>query len=394
MSAQDAARLDYLAETELLLWPRPEASVHAQRSTTRTVLPSMSKPRVLAPTSPNRAASSAVLRYSAQQGWVGRSAGVALAVGVRLGAHRHAMTPRTESVVGTDSIDDHLSEVLGEPVLTSLALSPDRANRKPVLQVFDARGHTLAFAKVGVTELSARLVLNEAHALVELTAAGLEHVQVPTLLDCRPWHSMPVMVMSALPALSLGTTKEDLLVRAMLEVSRVGVPHPVGLTSYIDGLEAEAVKAAPQAAAEVAHWRRLRDEIIGIPGLGDISAGAWHGDWTTWNCLSRSGQLSVWDWERFARPVPTGFDRLHYFLNRAVGRTRAGFPQAAPMTIERAPELLEPWGVGADEARIVGLLYVLDLAMRYIADDQRASGRGGAVERWAFPTLTAALAAS
>ena len=32
--------------------------------------------------------------------------------------------------------------------------------------------------------------------------------------------------------------------------------------------------------------------------------------------------------------------------------------------------------------------------MRYIADDQRASGRGGAVERWAFPTLTAALAAS
>ena len=113
----------------------------------------------------------------------------------------------------------------------------------------------------------------------------------------------------------------------MLEVSHVGTTPAEGVASYLDGLEAEAVKAAPLAAAEVANWRRLRDEVVSIPGVHDLAVGAWHGDWTSWNCLSRSGQLSVWDWERFAHSVPAGFDRLHYFLNRAVGRTRQGFPR-------------------------------------------------------------------
>ena len=52
------------------------------------------------------------------------------------------------------SLRSHLGDVFGEPVDLSLGLGTARANRKPVLQVFDARGRSLAFVKIGVTPVT------------------------------------------------------------------------------------------------------------------------------------------------------------------------------------------------------------------------------------------------
>ena len=135
----------------------------------------------------------------------------------------------------------------------------------------------------------------------------------------------------------------------------------------------------------------MLDAAVEARDVEEISFGAWHGDWARWNFVARGHRLAVWDWERYDRPVPVGYDLLHYFLQDNVGPRRDRFATGAPLLVERAPELLAGWPLTARAARTTALLYVLDLSLRYLADDQRATGGGGAVETWAFPTLAAAL---
>jgi hypothetical protein len=386
------ARLAYLDATEELLWPAAGSSARA--GSALCILPSPTKPRLLTPVSPRRAASSAVLRYSAQQSWLGRSAGVGLAVAVRLGYVGRASRRRPGHALGPDSIDAYLGQVLGEPVSTSLSLSPDRANRKPVLQVFDRAGRTIAFAKVGVNDLSDQLVRSEARALAELAGCPLETVAIPQLLSSSIWRDMPVLIMSPLPAVSLRRVSHALVERAMREISAIDA-QPAGaaaLGRYVDDLDTRANDAAAVDGRDfVVRWRELFDAVLTEPAVADVAWGGWHGDWTTWNCVALGERLAVWDWERFGHGVPTGFDRLHYELNRRVGRTRTGFATAAPALIAGAGELLRPWRVDPSTARVIAMLYVLDISLRYMSDGQRASGGGGTVERWAFPAVQAAV---
>lgn len=395
MDQNARARLAYLDATEELLWPTADASARAANGL--CILPSPTKPRLLTPVSPRRAASSAVLRYSAQQSWLGRSAGVGLAAAVRLGYVGRASRRRPGHALGPDSIDAHLGQVMGEPVSTSLSLSPDRANRKPVLQVFDHTGRTIAFAKIGINDLSDQLVRNEAVALAELAGGQLATATVPRLLSSATWRNMPVLVTSPLPALSLRRVSDALVDQAMQEISAIGA-EPAGaapLGRYVSRLHARAQEAAAGAGGDfVVHWRGLFDAVVALPAIADVAWGSWHGDWTTWNCVPLGGRLAVWDWERFDRGVPTGFDRLHFELNRTVGRARTGFATAAPALIARAGELLRPWPLAPSTARVIALLYVLDISLRYMSDDQRASGGGGTVETWAFPAVQAALASA
>lgn len=50
-----------------------------------------------------------------------------------------------------DGIERHLATQLAQDIRIGVLLGPPRPNQKPVLQIFDAAGSTLAFAKVGVT---------------------------------------------------------------------------------------------------------------------------------------------------------------------------------------------------------------------------------------------------
>ncbi len=392
MDQNARARLAYLDATEELLWPTADAAARAANGL--CILPSPTKPRLLTPVSPRRAASSAVLRYSAQQSWLGRGAGVGLAAAVRLGYVGRASRRRPGHAVGPDSIDAHLGQVMGEAVSTSLSLSPDRANRKPVLQVFDHAGRTIAFAKIGINDLSDQLVRNEAVALAELAGSRLATATVPRLLSSATWRGMPVLVTSPLPALSLRRVSDALVDPAMQEISAIGA-EPAGaapLGRYVSRLHARAEEAAAGAGVDfIVHWRGLFDAVVAQPAIADVAWGSWHGDWTTWNCVPLGERLAVWDWERFDRGVPTGFDRLHFELNRTVGRSRTGFATAAPALIAGAGELLRPWRVAPSTARVIALLYILDISLRYMSDDQRASGGGGTVETWAFPAVQAAL---
>lgn len=387
--AQD--RLAYLTETVDLLWPGAGADRR------RVILPSARAPRLLAPARPGRAAASALIRYTAQQGLRDRAAGLGVAVAARLGGA--ALLPAVRSgAPASETVDDHLSVALGQPVSTALALTRSRPNRKPVLQVFDARGRTLAFAKIGIDPLTRSLVDAEAASLRRLAVARLHHLTVPAVLHLGSWGPTRVLVMSALGAGfgagRVGDRRLALLDDAMHDVS--GVPDDAGVA--VDQRWSQTARAAAEQAQQrtgsgrVVEWLAVFERAADVLAVDDLQLGTWHGDWTEWNCSARRDQVSVWDWERCEYGVPLGFDKLHFTLNQTVGPKRDGFRTAASELIDSAPRLLDRWQLDPRQARAAAVCYVLHLAFRYVRDAAPALSVGSRVEDWAYPAVRAALA--
>jgi hypothetical protein len=133
-------------------------------------------------------------------------------------------------------------------------------------------------------------------------------------------------------------------------------------------------------------------DLESVAGSTTQRFGSWHGDWTPWNMASTAQGLLVWDWERFTTPAPTGFDALHCWLQAEVVGNRREPAGAANACVQRAPALLEPFGVARQEARLTALLYLADLSVRYLADRQEQAGAAlGAPRRWLLPALTAGI---
>ena len=65
---------------------------------------------------------------------------------------------------GDDALSDHLAEMFGRPITFSVGVGTARVNRKPILQVFDEQGHSLAFVKVATSPESQVDVRGEASA--------------------------------------------------------------------------------------------------------------------------------------------------------------------------------------------------------------------------------------
>lgn len=390
-SGSAATRSDYLDAMVSLLWP----DAGRAQAVRRVVLPSHSRPRLLVPVRPRRAGMSAVLRYTAQQSPRDRLAGAALALSVGAGLCR--ALPAITSASGSasrhvDSIDDHLADVLGQPVTTALALTAPRPNRKPVLQVFDRSGHTIGFAKIGVSAYTDALVRAEAEALTVLASAALPSVVVPRLLSLADWHDHAVAVQSALPRLAHRRDRNRLLERAMVEVSCVIDDAPVDqhANGFVRWLESAAGSFAADVAPDIAaRWHELAAAVVARRNL-DLAYGAWHGDWTVWNCVVGRSSVDVWDWERFARPVPRGFDRLHFVLNTEVGPRRDRYPEAARLLVDSAVDLLAPWQVPRSDAVTVVVCYLLALSARFLAVNMRQN-QSGRVEEWAYPAIRAVL---
>jgi hypothetical protein len=96
----------------------------------------------------------------------------------------------------------------------------------------------------------------------------------------------------------------------------------------------------------------------------------------------------LWDLERFEAGVPYGFDAVHYRLQDDIV-TKGSDPTTAVLAlVAEAPSVLAPMGVAPAEAEPTALLYLVDLAARYMGDQaERAGAALGALGRWLLPTL-------
>jgi len=218
---------------------------------------------------------------------------------------------------------------------------------------------------------------------------------VPAVLHYGSWQDLPVLVLSPLPVWQRRTPLlPGRLALAMSQVAGVaGIERgPLIASGYWRALARRLA-----AADDTADRSALVAVLGGIgsqAGSAEVSFGAWHGDWTPWNMASTRGGLLVWDWERFSVGVPFGFDALHCWLQAQVVSGQRDPRTAAAECLTRAPDLLAPLHVAADEARCTALAYLAELATRYLADRQAAAGaRLGAPGRWLIPALAAELTA-
>jgi hypothetical protein len=295
---------------------------------------------------------------------------------------------------GTVTIESYLASVLGQDLQVSLLLGAPRANRKPVLQLLTADGVTAGFAKLGDGPLARELVAAEHAALRRLGRTGLTWLQLPQVLHYGKWAGRPVLVLSALPA---GPRRRQWpagpLTAAMAELAAVtGLRYgPLAGSGYLGRLTARLATAGPtrdRAAVSAA-----LAVITRRAGMAPLAFGCWHGDWTPWNMSGTRAGLAVWDWERFATGVPAGFDTLHFRLHAEVlGGRRPARPAAARAAcvalVRDAPRVLAPYGAPPAAARLTAILYLAEIAARYLADGQDQTGHPlSGPGRWLIPAL-------
>jgi hypothetical protein len=382
--SRDAAA--YLGTTASLLWGGSSSTELVRASSDARddgvvreflVVPSARRPRLVVPSSTPRASAAALRRYSHALGGRERLTRALLAGALRTGLVDRVPTDRLRVAAelggadGIRAIEDHLARILGVPrVCVSFGVGSPRANQKPVLHALTPDGRSLAFVKVGDTEVAKALVRREAAALEAVGAAGLRRVASPRLLHLGPWNDVDLLVQSALrtpvrrprraPAVPLA---------AMLEVAGVGgiTDSPFARTALWERLRAAPAAVLDPADAE--RLDRLVTEVGDQAGETPRPTGAWHGDWTPWNMAWLGPRLQLWDWERFDPGVPLGFDLVHLQLQDWLTRG----PSA--LTPEPRPDV-EPWlqRLGVPDPALVVRLYLVELTSRYLLASQEAIG--------------------
>ena len=391
----DAARLIWPAPATVTLG-RPDGPAPAGRREF-VLVPSAADPRLVVPLRP-RAAAATVARSHTAPGSAKAAARTA-AMSLAFASGGGGVLLRDRLVVdvpdGAPALDDHLSVLLGRPVVIGLRVGPPRANRKPVLQVVTPTGELVAYAKLGVNTLTDELVANEADALIRLGSAILGQVRVPEVLHSGTWQGHQLLVQAALP------------------VRRSNLPDAAARTTAAMVSVARADRSPAMPVRDLPWWERTQqvvreladgDNATALAAVGDslaawadqvVPSGGWHGDWNPGNCAVLPDSVLVWDWERYETGVPAGFDALHLNLQGAIG-LGVDLRAAAGRLIADAPRLLAPFGVNSvdapADAELVAMLYLWGLGARYAKDDQAAAGAAvGRLETWLLPVLSQAL---
>lgn len=389
----------YLREVAGLLWPgstirrgRPWSG----RSGGYVVLPSAARPKLIVPSGPARVSAAALRNYNTGAGRREQLMISGAATALRAGLGRLApdvlLLPlhRRGDAAAADNVRGHLSAELGYPVDVALYIGPARAVRKPLLQVLDGRGQTVAFAKLGVDDFTRALVTHEAAALAQVHGYALRWVVPPPVLHHGSWRGHELLVLGALRRGAAVPPDDSVLARAADEVARLNPVHsgPLSASSYWLRLVARQHEAPASRFTQIlrASTARLAE---GAPGI--VAFGSWHGDWAPWNLTVSDGRVRAWDWEKFQDDVPIGFDTIHYSVHGMSALTQRTPLQAMHLTLDHAARLLDPHGIDSRSALVVFWLYLLELATRYLEDGEGEAGTT-AMSRladWLEPVLEA-----
>lgn len=364
------------------LWPG------AQDTKRWAVLPNTSAPRRLVP-GERRAAAASFANVHDGMGdtrrRVGRATQRAVGLGAPLGASGTATLPERLGV-GGDSGDSVLADLAGRLGVdasghVAITLGPRRYNRKPVVQLIDASGHTQAFIKIACDEVTDRFVVTEAQWL-ERAAATHGHtfaaLRPPEVLDDWEWKGRRVL---AVAPIHPDQHRPDLLdadrLRSLAnDIASIG---PTVETTLADAASIDRVTAAAAAAHDDA-LIAATESVVSTWGDVAVTVGPWHGDLTPWNTISTTSHTALLDWEFAADAMPVGADLIHHHVMVDTHLRDVSIDAALRAVRQRLPELLDGF---ANRTATDGLfaVYLLELARRdahLVAHNAPTTGFGSA----------------
>jgi hypothetical protein len=270
-------------------------------------------------------------------------------------------TRRRLGVVGADSLVDHVAKAIGRTGLLGIVqCGPPRANQKPVLQLHDRWGRTVAWVKVAWNDLTRQLLETEVATLERLAGVGDKQFTAPAVLAGGAFGESTWVALAP-----IGVTKRVRPTMAEADALALRVERTADRwegacsgSAYLARLAASAAgldRGEPLVARLAERW-----------GERPLQCAASHGDFVPWNILSGSPAPAVWDWERYSTSAPVGTDRFHF--RTQVGIHRRG-REVSEVVAEIASDLaavvpeLEPW---QRQAHLEW--YVVDLLCRYEGD--------------------------
>jgi len=271
------------------------------------------------------------------------------------------------SAGGSDTIVDRIAGAVGRPVMVGVACGRElRPNRKPVLQVVDGRGEMVAFAKVGWNALTRSLVDAEAQALLSLARLDSRSFRVPSVIYHGDWEGRSLLVVSAGPAPLIRRCRRNAFAPVSVELEIAGsgwrAREELGASRYLAELRSRMTTPGldPDTIDRATTQIDLMTEGT---GSSSIDFGAWHGDFAPWNMTRAHGDLFVMDWERYAGPVPIGFDHLHprFQLLRGAGRSVGS---AASEAMASLRSVASRSGIAPGLAPLIMRLYLMEPLIR------------------------------
>jgi len=278
------------------------------------------------------------------------------------------------------SIDTYIGQMLQTEVRLALYIGPPRAVQKPVLQVLNLGGETIAFAKVAANALTQTLIRNETEAIRRIQAQRFEHIRTPQVLLHSTWRGADVIVQSPIaPGGSMRVTRQ-LLPQATLELARGfgSTWEPWSSSQYRGRLRAKVEEVSPRGDTAL-----IRDALARLDEFaGDmpLEFGAWHGDWAPWNMTTHGGTIVAWDWEHFERGVPVGFDPVHYDVAQLLSNGATPVEAFDAVLNRRSVGELVERTCDQEAVPVLVAAYVLEIATRYIHDGEDLVG-GTAMSR-------------
>jgi len=276
-------------------------------------------------------------------------------------------------------ITRHLLSTVPGAVSTAISLRSFSARAKPTVQLLDAAGHVLAFAKVSSDGATGARVQREAQLLHAIGERCSGTVRLPRVLATGRCGPHAYSVVEPLPHRARGLRPGD-EATAMAGLARLqaafGSPSAtVGSTALWRELRDRAAAATrdldhPVAAA----LDRLVAAVETRDGALELATGAFHGDWVPWNLATANGTLWVWDLEYGSEQAPVGLDALRWVFQ--VEHVLRGATTAAALDAARAaaPRLLPP--LGADPAHTPTLLRLHLVEFVTTGLELLAAGRG------------------
>ncbi|WP_299449833.1 hypothetical protein [uncultured Serinicoccus sp.] len=295
---------------------------------------------------------------------------------------------------GEGGLMAHAEALLGQEVVPAIQLGPIRPNRKPVVQLRAHDGRPVAYMKVGITRLTRDRVAHEASALTQLQAHRESLTfDVPRLLHAGEVGAVNFAITSVVDTgggVVLSAEGVDAAMANLATAFEVA-SHEIRSAPWwstlldeladLEGAEAEALRAA----AEVFRSRE---------GDRPLTEGAAHGDWAPWNMATPRGSAVVWDWERFRRGVPVGWDALHFEIERN-RRAGHGALQSITHVIPDCGDVVRRNGAAAEDGRVILASYLLDLGVRQLRTrSEAAKDSRGSLTTWLLPALHQVLAAN